>query len=522
LTPLAGRPVNVQVKAVDSLGATVGTYLGTVKLAGSDPFATLPAAYTFTAADAGVHSLPVTFSTAGTATVTATDAANAALTGRASVTVQPQVATASSATLYSLANSDGWTWYDLDPSALRLVLAPSADSTAVITGSSDLWTDAAGYNQDLGLFLSQDGGADRQLAWKESGGIAAAYSPNATAVEGTAALSAGHGYVVKLKWKANRAASGVTLHAGAGTYSSGFSPTALSAQLLPAASVASSAGAALYSLAGSDGSSWRLIDPTALALTFTPAADGSAVLSGSVDLWTEVAGYNEDLGLFISAAGGAESLVAWKEGGGVAAGYSPNAVYVLATAPVTHGVSYSVRLKWKTNRPASGITVHAGAGTTDSGFSPSRLTARLLAAGHAAAAAVPALQSLSPAAADWHQLDPTRLVVSVHPAVNSVALVLANLDLWSENAGINQDVAITVSVNGGAARQLAWKESGAAAGYSPNGALVMAGLPLTAGSGYTFQLSWKANQGGGSGIHAGAGTAATGFSPTDLQVLMTP
>ena len=246
------------------------------------------------------------------------------------------------------------------------------------------------------------------------------------------------------------------------------------------------------------------------------------MLSGSVDLWTELAGYNEDLGLFVSTSGGAESLVAWKEGGGVAAGYSPNAVYVLATIPVTHGVAYSVRLKWKTNRPAPGVTVHAGAGTAQAGFSPSRLTARLLAAGHATPAAVAALQSLSPAAVDWRPLDPTHLVVTVHPNVDSVALVLANLDLWTENPGINQDVALTVSTNGAAARQLAWKESGGAAGYSPNGALLMASLPLTAGASYTFQLSWKANQAGGSGIHAGAGTSATGFSPTDLQVLLTP
>ena len=518
--PLAGRPAAVQVKAVDSAGATVGSYTGTVKLASSDRFATLPAPYTFLAADSGVHSFPVTFSTAGPATVTATDVANGSLTGTASLTVQPQVLSATSAALYSLANSDGAGWYDLDASALRLAISPSVDSVAVVTGSSDLWTDTPGYNQDLGLFVSQDG-VERQLAWKESGGIAAAYSPNATSVETVTPLAAGHSYVLKLKWKANRAASGVSLHAGAGTYATGFSPTTLAAQLLPAASVASSAPAALYSLAGSDGASWQPLDASALALSFTPAADGSAVLSASADLWTEVAGYNEDLGLFLSSGGGPESLVAWKEGGGVAAGYSPNAVYALSTVPVTHGVTYSVRLKWKTNRAAPGVSIHAGAGTYGTGFSPTRLTARLLPAGHASPVARAALQSLSPATAAWTQLDPTHLTVTIHPTVDSVALVLANLDLWTENQGVNQDVALTVTSNG-STRQLAWKESGGSAGYSPNAALVLASLPVSAGSSYTFQLAWKANVGGGSGIHAGAGTTAIGFSPSTLTVVTTP
>ena len=518
--PLAGRPATVQVKAVDSAGATVGTYTGTVRLASSDRFATLPAPYAFLAGDAGAHSFQLTFSTAGAATVTATDAANSALTGSAALTVQPQVLSATSATLYSLAGSDGAGWSELDASTLRLAISPSIDSVAVVTGSSDLWTDTPGYDQDLGLFVSQDG-VERQLAWKESGGIAAAYSPNATSVEAVTALAAGHSYVFKLKWKANRAAPGVSLHAGAGTYATGFSPTTLAAELLPAASVASSAPSALYSLAGSDGASWLPLDPSALALTFTPAADGSALLSASADLWTEVAGYNEDLGLFVSTAGGPESLLAWKEGGGVAAGYSPNAVYALATLPVTHGIAYSVRLKWKTNRAAPGVTIHAGAGTYAAGFSPTRLTARLLPAGHAAPTARAALESLSPAPAAWTQLDPTHLTVTIHPTVDSVALVLANLDLWTENKGINQDLALTVT-SGGSTRQLAWKESGGAAAYSPNAALVLASLPVSAGSTYTFQLSWKANVGGGAGIHAGAGTTAIGFSPSTLTAILTP
>ena len=143
----------------------------------------------------------------------------------------------------------------------------------------------------------------------------------------------------------------------------GFSPTSLVAFLEPPASSASSVSRAqLFTLAASDGSTWKDLDG-GLLLSVVPPADGSALLGGSADLWTDTAGYNQDLGLFVSTAGAADQLVAWKESGG-SAPYSPNAVYVQAALPVTHGVAYTAKLKWKANRTASGVSIYAGAGTS--------------------------------------------------------------------------------------------------------------------------------------------------------------
>ena len=63
------------------------------RLTSSDAQAALPARYTFTAQDKGVHSFPVTLKTSGSQTVTATDAASSAITGSQTVTVSPGPAT---------------------------------------------------------------------------------------------------------------------------------------------------------------------------------------------------------------------------------------------------------------------------------------------------------------------------------------------------------------------------------------------------------------------------------------------
>ena len=53
----------------------------------------LPADYTFTAADAGVHTFAVTLVTAGKRTVTVTDTGNSSLSGTDTVLVSPAAAT---------------------------------------------------------------------------------------------------------------------------------------------------------------------------------------------------------------------------------------------------------------------------------------------------------------------------------------------------------------------------------------------------------------------------------------------
>jgi hypothetical protein len=67
----SGVAANVTVTAYDSNNNVLTGFTGTVTLTSSDPSATLPAAYTFTTGDAGVHVFPVTLKTAGTQSITA-------------------------------------------------------------------------------------------------------------------------------------------------------------------------------------------------------------------------------------------------------------------------------------------------------------------------------------------------------------------------------------------------------------------------------------------------------------------
>jgi sugar lactone lactonase YvrE len=84
---VAGTPVSLTVTAEDAAG-NPGAYLGTVHFSSTDPLASLPPDYTFTAADNGVHTFTdVILRTAGSPTVTATDTATGSITGTATVTV---------------------------------------------------------------------------------------------------------------------------------------------------------------------------------------------------------------------------------------------------------------------------------------------------------------------------------------------------------------------------------------------------------------------------------------------------
>jgi uncharacterized protein DUF4214 len=85
----AGASVSVTVTALDATGHVAADYAGTVQLTSSDGQAQLPAAYTFTTADAGQHTFTVQLQTAGTPTVLATDAADGTITGTATVSVVP-------------------------------------------------------------------------------------------------------------------------------------------------------------------------------------------------------------------------------------------------------------------------------------------------------------------------------------------------------------------------------------------------------------------------------------------------
>jgi hypothetical protein len=140
-----------------------------------------------------------------------------------------------------------------------------------------------------------------------------------------------------------------------------------------------------FRLTSSDGVTWVDLDNSSpsgvyqpLRFTFTPAFSCQAIISANVDLWTSQAGYNQDIGINITGgAYGTGMIVAWKESGGFAGTFSPNAAFVQTVQPLVQGVSYTIRLQWKTNKSAPGVVILAAAGLGPA-FSPTRLIAQLV------------------------------------------------------------------------------------------------------------------------------------------------
>src|SRR5205807_2844205 len=152
---------------------------------------------------------------------------------------------------------------------------PTATSPAILGGNADLWTATAGYNQDLGIAVNSG-----ITVWKESGGFAGTFSPNAAYVQTAVPMSAGVPYTIKLQWKTNKPAPGATILAGAG--SGPFSPTRLSLHFYPSGTgLSDRASAGQYHLAGSDGVNWTDADASNLSLSLTPSASCIAIVSGN-------------------------------------------------------------------------------------------------------------------------------------------------------------------------------------------------------------------------------------------------
>lgn len=441
---------------------------------------------------------------------------------------------------FALTDSDGSTWEPLACSggattcssagsgeALRATLTPSSAGFALLTANADLWTQNTGYNQDIGLFVNGS-----LVAWKESGGFAGTFSPNAATLQTEYPVVAGQSYAIDVRWKANiRATNGATIQAGAGPWDGQFSPTRLTAVLLPGSAVPAAVSSThQYALSGSDGVTWVPMTcgsgPTActtgsgnLATTITPSSDGVALLGFNADLWTDTAGYNQDVAIFINGA-----MAGWKESGGYAGTFSPNAAMLQVRYPVQAGHSYSVDVRWRANK-ADGGTIEAAAGSAGA-FSPSILTTELLPAGSNPFSATSTRQfSLSNSdGSTWQPMacgagattcssggSGDAMSLTVTPHQNCLVVLSGNTDLWTDTAGFNQDIGIFV--NGTLA---GWKESGGFAGtLSPNAALVQVTQTFTAGTTYTVDIRWKTNQASGARIAAGAGPAAP-FSPTSL------
>jgi hypothetical protein len=270
----------------------------------------------------------------------------------------------------------------MDAANLAIVnFTPSAAGSALINVNADLWTALGGVNQDIGIFVS--GGAYTTgtslgtiVGWKESGGFAGTLSPNAADAQTVIQLASGTAYTIKVQWKANKGTAG-TIYAAAGN-AGAYSPTRLTLRLFPAGTGLQDASTnSQYFKAGSTGSDWTSIDSTNLKLTVVPTANSLYVLSANADLWTATAGVNQDMGIFISGgAYGSGVLVAWKESGGFAGTFSPNAAFVQTVLPLAMGVTYTITLEWKANIATSGV-IYAAAGGAGN-YSPTRITAQLM------------------------------------------------------------------------------------------------------------------------------------------------
>src|SRR5207302_7492578 len=143
----------------------------------------------------------------------------------------------------------------------------------------------------------------------------------------------------KLKWKTNRNAPGTSIYAGAGPIGGHFSATSLLVQTLASGTPYGAISTQQYPLNHSDGTTWQSVD-AAVIVTVTPGADTNSVLGANADLFTNTAGYNQDIGILVSDNGGADQLLAWKESGGFAGTFSPNAAYVQTIFNMTTGHTY--------------------------------------------------------------------------------------------------------------------------------------------------------------------------------------
>jgi hypothetical protein len=466
-------------------------------------------------------------------------------------TITGSVYTTASTNQYQLKDSNGSTWQPIDATHLALKITPATNSTALVSANADLWTQNAGINQDIGIAVSGGTGAGpiyptvagQPEAWKESGGFAGTFSPNAAYLQTAIPLNAGTAYTITLVWKANKPATGTTIMAGAGPLpvppsvpappiAPSYSPARLTARLIagppsPNGNFAQKAINTQRTLSGSNGTAWQDIDP-GLNQSFTAPGDGTLVLGGNADLWTANSGYNQDLGVTVSGGAGPGPIYptvagqpeAWKESGGYGGIQSPNAAFVQAVVPVKNGFTYQVKLQWKTNRQ-SGATIVAGAGPIGTTFSPTTMTIEFFTSASVVNAALTATQPVNAGSdgSTFVPIDSNNLsgTIPVSSTADCVAILGGNADLWTANAGYNQDIAIWVNGN-----LLGWKESGGFAGtFSPNAAYVQSVIPLPIGTtAPAMILQWKTNVSAvasGARIYAGAGPIGLRFSPTRLS-----
>src|SRR5205823_3083748 len=106
-TVTAGTAFTVTVDALDSYNNIAVGYAATASFSSTDARAALPANYTFTSGDLGVHSSSATLNTAGTQLLTCTDIATTTITGtQSNITVSAAAVSTGAAYYVSTTGSD--------------------------------------------------------------------------------------------------------------------------------------------------------------------------------------------------------------------------------------------------------------------------------------------------------------------------------------------------------------------------------------------------------------------------------
>jgi fibronectin-binding autotransporter adhesin len=125
-----GTAFSFTVAAVDQYNNLLSGYTGTVHFTSSDASASLPADYTFTTADQGMHTFSATLRSTGSQTLTATDTITSSATGSATVSVAPVLVVTN--TNDSGTGSLRWavTWANTLPSADTITFDPTVFGTA--------------------------------------------------------------------------------------------------------------------------------------------------------------------------------------------------------------------------------------------------------------------------------------------------------------------------------------------------------------------------------------------------------
>ena len=239
-------------------------------------------------------------------------------------------------------------------------------STAL--GGDAIYAHATGTSTTTGIAVNGVGSDAFSYGLAASGGLAQMY----IAPKGAAGAPTSGDHAVGEVYVDSK---GVHYHCLVGGTSAVWAPV-----LMGGSSIMQSVTTTQPTLTGSDGVNWTQLGP--VSLTLTPTFNCLARCTGNADLFTNTSGINQDIAIFISGGSfgsGKGTLLSWKESGGFAGIYSPNAAYVdgLTTSPLVAGTSYTIALYWKTNKPQGGGIIYAGAGS-GSPYSPTRLVVQLI------------------------------------------------------------------------------------------------------------------------------------------------